>query len=164
MVLLLGNLAAFAGCMIMVAIGFVRKKEKILAAQCVQFGFLALGNLILGATAGFISGVVSIVRNLIFTRTKGTTALKLGFIAVQLLLTAFTWKGQMIECIPVLATVLFTWFLDTKSDVLFKLVIITGQAMWACYDWYYLNIVAFAFDLLTIGSNLVGLWMIRKTK
>jgi len=161
---LLGNFAAFVGCVIMVAIGFIKKKERILTAQCVQFGFLALGNLALGATAGFISGIVGIVRNLVFTKTKGSTRLKLVFIAVQLILTAFTWNGQLIEWIPVLATVLFTWFLDTKSDMLFKLVIIAGQAMWTCYDWFYLNYVAFVFDLLTIGSNLIGMLIIRKSK
>lgn len=161
---LIGNAAAFVGCIIMVAIGFIKGKEQILTAQCVQFGFLALGNLALGAMAGFISGIVSIVRNLAFTRVNGTKGLKLGFIGAQLLLTAFAWNGRMIECIPVLATVLFTWFLDTKSDVLFKLVIIGGQALWACYDWYYLNFVAFTFDLLTIGSNFIGIWMLRKSK
>ena len=159
-----GNAAAFLGCVLMVAIGFLKKKEQILVAQCVQFGFLALGNLLLGATAGAVSGAVSIVRNLVFSGRQAGTRWKVLFIGVQIALTALTWNGGLIECVPVLATVLFTWFLDTKSDVMFKIVIIGGQLLWTWYDWSYLNYVAFSFDLLTVASNLVGIAMIKKGK
>lgn len=161
--LLLGNLASLIGCLMMVLIGFIKKKERILLAQCLQFGFLGLGNLLLGATAGFISGVVSVTRNLVFYRVKGTAGLKLGFIAVQVLLTAMTWNGTLIECMPVLAAVLLTWFLDTKSDVQFKVVIIAVQVIWGIYDWHYANYVAFTADILTVLSNFIGIVMIRKS-
>ena len=84
---LLGNVLSLIGCSLMVCIGFIRRKERVLACQCVQFGFLAAGNLILGAYSGAISGIVSILRNLVFTRRGGGTLLKLGFIAVQVMLT-----------------------------------------------------------------------------
>lgn len=98
---LLDNLAALVGCVIMVAIGFIKKKERIVLAQCLQFGFLGLGNLLLGATAGFISGIVSVTRNLVFYKVKGTTGLKLIFIAAQIVLTLLTWNGSLYECLPI---------------------------------------------------------------
>lgn len=161
--ILIGNLAAFAGCMMMVLIGFIKKKERILLAQCLQFGFLGLGNLCLGATAGFISGIVSVTRNLVFYKVKGTLGLKLGFIGLQVLLTLLTWNGGLIECVPVLAAVLLTWFLDTKSDVQFKLIIIAVQVLWGIYDWHYANYVAFTADILTMLSNFIGILMIYKS-
>ena len=85
--LLLGNIAAFVGCVIMVCIGLVKKKEHILTYQCIQFAFMGLGNLALGAGAGLISNVVSILRNLVFARVKSTTGLTVGFIVVQAALT-----------------------------------------------------------------------------
>jgi hypothetical protein len=151
-----------AGCILMVAIGFVRKKERVISLQCFQFGLLGLSNLILGATSGFISGLVSVARNLIFPRTKGGLLLKLLFINVQVLLTLLMGMDGLISLLPLLAGVLFTWFIDTKSDGQLKVVIICAQVLWAVYDAYYRNYVAFSFDLMTIVANVVGILLLAK--
>jgi len=162
--LLLGNIAAFIGCMIMVGIGLVKKKEHILTAQCVQFAFMGLGNLALGAGAGFISNVVSIVRNLVFARVKNTASLKLLFIAVQAWLTVLIGGTALIEWLPVIAVVVYTWFLDIKNPIAFKLLIIGTQILWTVYDLYYRNYVAFTFDILTMISTVLGIIRIKHTK
>jgi len=162
--LLLGNITAFIGCVIMVGIGLVKKKEHILAAQCVQFAFMGLGNLALGATAGFISNVVSIVRNLVFAKVKSTTTLKLLFIAVQAWLTVLIGGTALIEWLPVIAVVAYTWFLDIKNPIAFKGLIIGTQVLWTVYDLYYRNYVAFVFDILTMVSTVIGIFRIKKEK
>ena len=105
--ILFGNLVSLAGCILMVAIGFVRKKERILTLQCFQFGLLGLSNLILGATSGFISGLVSIARNLICPRVKGGLWLKLLFINLQVLLTILVGVDGPVSLLPLIAGVLF---------------------------------------------------------
>ena len=158
----LGNAMSLIGCVLMVAIGFVRRKDRVLALQCVQFGFLAAGNLLLGAVSGFISGVVSILRNLIFPWVKNSVWLKLLFISAQVLLTLLAgWAGP-ISLLPLAAGILFTWFIDTRSDVQLKAVIIAAQMLWAVYDWHYRNFVAFTFDILTILSNITGIVMLKR--
>lgn len=157
MMLFLGNLVSMVGCVLMVLIGFVRKKERVLTLQCFQFGILGLGNLILGAYSGFISGMVSILRNLIFPRVGGGLWLKMLFIVAQVVLTLMAgWAGP-ISLLPLAAGILFTWFIDTKSDLQLKAVIIAAQVLWGCYDFYHCNFVAFTFDILTILSNLVAI-------
>lgn len=160
--LVLGNLMSLVGCVLMVLIGFVRRKERVLALQCVQFGFLAAGNLILGAASGFISGVVSILRNLIFPRTQNPFALKLVFILAQVVMTLLAGWAGIVSLLPLAAGVLFTWFIDTKSDIQLKAVIIGAQILWAVYDWHYSNYVAFTFDILTILSNLAAILMLKQ--
>ncbi len=162
--MLLGNMISLAGCVLMVAIGLLKKKEQILGAQCVQFALMGAGNLALGAVAGVVSNAVSIVRNLVFARTENTTWLKLGFIAVQAALTYAFGGGVLIEWLPVITVVVYTWFLDLKNPVTFKLMIIGCQGMWVVYDWYYRNYVAFSFDLLTIVSTIMGIAMLKKEK
>jgi hypothetical protein len=152
--LLLGNAVAMVGCVIMVLVGFLRKKEQILIAQCFQFGFLSAGNLILGGMSGFISGVVSIARNLVFARTGGSRNWKIAFIIMQTCLTFMTgWPG-VLGCLPLVSGIILTWFIDAESDLGFKLVLITAQVTWLIYDWSYRNYVAFTFDIFTILSNL----------
>ncbi len=162
--LLLGNLAAFVGCTIMVLTGLIKEKKKVLVGQCVQFSFMALGNILLGAVSGCVSNVIGFFRNLVFARTSGSRGLKIVFIVVQLILTWLTWNGSAMECLPILATVAFTWCLDTKSDILFKGVNGGGQILWAIYDFYYCNYAGFAFDILSVVSNLIGIILIRRDR
>ena len=158
-----GNLMSMVGCVLMVAIGFVRKRERIITLQCFQFGFLGLANLMLGATSGFISGMVSVARNLVFSQAKGGWQLKLLFVCAQLLLTFLAAAEDPISFLPLLAGVLFTCFIDARSDAQLKTVIIAAQILWAVYDACYRNYVALTFDILTICSNLLGIWMLFRS-
>lgn len=163
--LLLGNLLTLIGCVLMVGIGLIKEKKKILTVQCVQFGFLAAGNLCLGGVTGFIANLVSMLRNLAFARGKNVTALKLGFIFLQLVLSLCTmgesWKIWT-AWLPILAAALFTFFLDTKSEIKLKSVIIIMQGLWLIYDISIRNYVAAVFDVFTMVSTAIGIGLIKK--
>lgn len=160
--LLLGNAVSMVGCIIMVAIGFLKKKSHILAAQSVQCLFMGFGNLILGGVSGFVANIVSVIRNLVFAKWQPNLALKIGFILLQFLLSVSSLSSGWIAWLPILAAAVFTWFLDTKSEELLKIVIIGTMVLWLIYDIYYRNYVASFFDVLTILSNTMGFFMIRK--
>ena len=162
--LLLGNIVSFFGCIVMVAVGFIKNKDKIMKVQCLQFGLMGLGNLILGAMGGFVSNGVSIIRNLAFTRIGATPRMKVGFIVVQAVLTLIVGGTALIEWLPIIGMVVFVWCLDMKSAVGFKCVMMFGQSLWVIYDWYYMNYSAFAFDILTLITTVVGIVMILREK
>ena len=160
----MANLVSMIGCVMMVGVGFLQKKRTILLVQCVQFGFLAAGNLLLGAMTGFISGLVSIARNLLFLKWENTRLMKIAFVAVQLVLSLSVGINGLVDWLPVLSAVLFTWFLDVKSEVRLKLVMIAAQSMWLVYDFVYLNYVTCAFDAMTVVSNAIGIVMLLRKK
>ncbi len=160
----LGNVISFVGCLLMVAIGFLRKKEQILSVQCLQFAVMGAGNLVLGALSGTISNAVSILRNLVFARCRITVGLKVLFIVIQAGLSLGALSQGWLEWLPLLAAAIFTWFLDTKSEVTLKTVIIGTSCMWLIYDFFHWNYVAMAFDILTVCSNVIGIWMVKKEK
>lgn len=162
MTLIIGNTLAFLGCILMVLTGVIKRKDRVLYLQCVQFALMAGGNLVLGAIAGVVANSVSIIRNLIFAKTDGTKSLKILFIVVQTALTLLTGDASVLQWLPVLATVALTWALDTKNIILFKAVNIFGLIMWVIYDWNYRNYVGFSFDILSVLSNFTGIFMIRK--
>jgi len=159
---ILANAVSFIGCILMVLTGFVKKKENILWVQCVQFVFMGIAHLMLGATGGLVCCLVSIVRNIAFTKLSSTFAMKVCFIFVQVVLTFLAGSFAWIELLPIMAAVIFTWFLDLKNPVHFKIMLIFAQLMWVFYDFYYGNFSAGVFDVLTIGSNLAGIWMLLK--
>ena len=159
---LTANLISFAGCILMVLTGFIKKKENILWVQCVQFIFMGIAHLLLGAVSGLVCCVVSIARNIAFAKLPSNFWMKAGFILVQIVLTFSAASFAAIELLPILAAVVFTWFLDIKNPVYFKIVLICAQLMWLVYDFFYGNVVAGVFDVLTILSNLGGIWLIMK--
>ena len=162
--LLIGNAISMIGCLIMVAIGFLKKKSHILIAQSVQCCFMGFGNLILGGVSGFICNIVTILRNLVFVKYPVTAKLKITFIGLQLLLSLGSMSLNVITWLPLLSASLFTWFLDTASAAKLKIVILCTQVMWLIYDLYYRNYVAATFDIMTMCSNLIGLFMVIKSK
>ncbi len=146
----------------MVAVGFLKGRKKILAGQCVQYLILGTGNLVLGGISGAIADFVSIVRNLLSLKFDLKWYLKVIFIAIQIAFTAIFNNAGFIGWLPTFAACIFTWCVDSKNEFLLKLLIILAQAMWAIYDFYFKNFTTMAFDIATIISNLVGIFLIRK--
>lgn len=163
-ILILANAVSLVGCVMMVITGFLREKRQILTVQCFQFGFLSAANLLLGAMSGFFAGVVSIARNLVFSRVKSSLPLKLVFVAVQILLSAGALGKGWLEWLPLLASLVFTWIIDTRDERLLKSGLIAAQSLWFVYDLCYRNYVTMVFDVLTILTNLAGIVMLCQKK
>jgi len=162
---LIANIISFAGAILMVLIGFIKDKNKVLEAQNAQFGLLAVSNLMLGGVSGGISNVLSIIRNLICLKTGVLSRpVKALFIVVQAALTLAVNHSGLIGWLPVIAATALTMALDTKNPVTLKAVIILGQICWIFYDFAFLNYVAFAFDVMTVISNIAGIISIMHTK
>jgi hypothetical protein len=64
----------------------------------------------------------------------------------------------------IIGTTLFTLFLDVKSDVKLKVVIVISQVFWLIYDYVIMNFASLTFDVLTIISTMVGIVMILRGK
>ena len=149
----------------MVAVGIIKSKRHMLTAQCAQFGLQAVGNVLLGSVSGCVAGAVSIVRILTFTRVKKVTPwLKLGFIALQAALTWFFGATTLVQWLPVMAMIPYTWYLDTENATLFKVVNVLGVCMWLVHDiWYGIYFSVF-FDVLTIVSTAVGIYLLVRDR
>ena len=162
----LGNGIALFGAVLMAAIGLIKQRKHILAAQCVQFGIMGIANLLLGGINGFVSALVNITRNLICLKWELTTPIKIGIISIQAVLALSIDRSGVIGILPGLSACICTWFLDTTDEIKLKMVIIIAQVCWLIYDRSILNYVSFAFDIITILANLVGIVLIvrqRKT-
>ena len=161
--ILLGNLISLAGAVLMVVIGFIKRKEKVLAVQCVQVSLRGAGTRGLGGVPGALSNLVSLVRNLVCYKTGITVPLKLIFIAAQAGLSLWVNTQGLIGLLPVIAACIFTWFLDVKSDLGMKILLIGTQCLWLVYDFTIMNYVSFAFDIMCLCSNGVGIYRIRRS-
>lgn len=160
---ILANIIAFAGCMIMVLIGLIKTKRKMLIAQNIQMGLQTIANILLGGYSGAISSTLGIIRNTVTLKRELTRPIKIIFIALQGVLTIlFGNPTVLINWLPFASNAIFISMLHAKNPVVIKVSIMVSTACWIVYDLHYANYVTCAFDILTVISNLIGIFMICK--
>ena len=158
--ILLGNIISLLGSTLMVAVGFLKHKRHILAAQCVQFAIQGTAHMILGATAGFVSAITGIARNIVMTRHGGTVRVKAFFIALQAVLSLPAMSLNPITWLPLLSGGVYTWFLDLKNPTALKAMMLGVQSVWIAYDLAYRNYTGMMFDIFAVLSTAVGLMLV----
>ena len=162
--IIVANIISIISCTMMVLIGLIKNKNKILAAQCVQFTLMGVSHYLLGGMGGVIATVVSIIRNLVFFKCKPSVPLKLLFVVLSVVLSLGTVTFNPITWLPILATSLFTWVIDSEDIIKFKKVMIITVCMWFVYDAVHLNFISAAFDAFTVVSTGYSIWQIKKEK
>lgn len=160
--IIVANIISIVSCTMMVLIGLIKNKNKILAAQCVQFTLMGVSHYLLGGMGGVWATVVSILRNLAFFKFKVTVPLKILFVALSVVLSLGTVTLNPITWLPILATSLFTWVIDSEDIIKFKNVMILTVCMWFVYDAVHLNFISAAFDAFTVFSTGYSVWQIKK--
>lgn len=150
------------GGLLMMLVGLLKRKDHMLIGQCAQFSLQGISHFLVGSVSGGISTTVGIVRILVFSWVKVTALLKLGFILLQLVLTWWSGADTLLEWLPMLAMVAYTWYLDTENVVLFKLVNLLGSSLWLAHDVAYGLYTLVVFDILTICSLIIGIIRVMK--
>ena len=162
--LILGNIVALIASLLMVYSGIVKSKKKILNIQNVQMGLLAISNAILGGVTGAIINAIGIVRNLLCYYNKFTIPAKIVISAASAILTIIFNNMGIIGYIPCIAIVVYTWLIDIKDIVSFKILIIFTMVLWAIYDFIIKSYTSCAFDIFTIVTNVIAIVKIKKVK
>ena len=162
--IILGNIVSLIGCTVMVLIGLIKNKERYIVMQTLQFGLNALSHFLLGGYGGTVASLVSVVRNIIISKWKCTTKIKIALIALQAVFTISTITSNPITWIPIIAAGMFTWYIDTKDVMWFKWVIIITLVMWAVYDIYHHNYVSVWFSAFTCITNGISMVKIHKER
>ena len=162
--ILLGNLVSLVGCIVMVLIGFIKNKDRYIVMQTLQFLLNALSHFLLGGYGGSIAALVSVFRNLIIAKWKCTVGLKIAVIVLQVVLSVSTITANPITWLPIISTVMFTWYVDTEDVMWFKWVIIITLSMWIVYDLCHQNYVSIWFSIFTIITNGISMVKIHKER
>ena len=162
--IIIANVISIISCTMMVLIGLIKSKNKILLSQCVQFTLMGVSHYLLGGMGGVVATVVSTLRNLVFFKFKVSVPLKVLFVVLSVVLSLGTVTINPITWLPILATSLFTWVIDSEDIIKFKNVMILTVCMWLVYDAYHLNFVSAAFDAFTVVSTGYSVWAIKKER
>lgn len=161
---IIGNIITFIGSLVMTASGFLKEKKAILLSQSLMYVLLGTGMLFLGGITGACVDFVNVGRNLYTLKYELTTKVKLICIALEVLLTICFNRSGLLGCLPVTTSVLITWTLSSKDEVVLKAAFILCQIMWAVYDVSIRNYATFVFDVVSIITTLIGIWRVRMAR
>ena len=159
----IGNIIALIASILMVLAGLQKKKKKILFIQIIQIALSVISNLVLGGYTGAIINALSCVRDILCYKDKMGTKEKIIIIILAVGLSlAFNNLGW-IGLLPLIATVVYISFMNTKDVVKFKLLIIFSMVMWLIYDLYIKSYTSGVFDFMSVIANIVAIWQIKRT-
>lgn len=161
---LLGNIISLFGACILVALGFIKRRDKILFVQCIQIGVMGVANYVIGGVTGAVSNVLAILRNVFCLKRELTLLSGFAFTAAQALLTIFLNDKGFLGWLPFFSNLIYNLMINTKDEIKLKLSIILSVLCWVVYDFALQNYVSFVFNILSIGSNLCGIFMLQKAQ
>lgn len=159
--IVIGNMIAFIASILMVFAGLQKKKKKILFIQIIQIALSVISNLVLGGYTGAIINAVSCVRDILCYKDKMGNKEKIIIIVLAVGLSITFNNLGWIGLLPVVATVLYIIFMNTKDVVRFKYLIIFSMIMWLVYDIYIKSYTSGIFDFMSVIANLIAICQIK---
>ena len=160
--IIIGNIIALIASILMVLAGLQKKKKKILFIQIIQIALSVISNLVLGGYTGAIINALSCVRDILCYKDKMGTREKIIIIILAVGLSLIFNNLGWIGLLPLIATVVYISFMNTKDVVKFKLLIIFSMVMWLIHDLYINSYTSGVFDFASIIANLIAIWQIKK--
>lgn len=160
--IVIGNIIALAGSLLMVYTGLIKKKDKIIFWQTIQIGLMIISNLVLGGITGAITNAISCVRNILCYKNKLTKIAKTVLIIISVIFGILFSNFGLIGLIPIICTIVYILFMDVQDVVKFKVLIIFTMAMWFIYDLYIKSYSSAIFDFMSIITNAFSIYKINK--
>ena len=164
MTLIIGNIIALIGSLLMVYSGIIKDKKKILFVQSIQILLFIISNLVLGGITGAIINLIGFIRNLLCYYDKYNNLEKIIITIVSIILTIVFNNLGIIGYLPLIAIVAYNLFMTTKNIYFFKYLILFTMVMWSIYDFTIKSYTSFAFDLFTIIANIISLLSLNKKR
>lgn len=164
MTIIIGNTIALIGSLLMVYVGLLKKKKKIIFVQTIQISLLVVSNIILGGITGAITNAISCLRNILCYKNKYDKKIKIGLIILSVVLSLSFNNLGFIGLLPVISNVLYTWLMDIKSVIKFKYLVALTLLLWFIYDLYIMSYTSALFDLLSSVTNIIGIYKIKKQR
>lgn len=160
----IGNIVALFGSLLMVYTGKIEEKKKIIYVQTIQITLLIISNLILGGITGAIINAISCIRNILCYKDKLKTKEKIILVLLSASLSIYFNNLGIIGLLPLIANVIYTILMDMKNVVKFKILIIFTLILWFIYDLHIKSYSSSVFDFMTIMTNIVAIYKLTNSK
>ena len=164
MPVIIANIIDLVASLIQVASGSIKKKAQILVVQIVQLLMQAVSMLLAGGVTGAISNVLSCYRNYLCYKEKLNKFWKAALITASVVMTILFNDQGLLGILPAAICAVYIIFMDVKDPVKFKLLVTLSFVPWIFYHFILGLYVAAIFDVATVISNCITLFLMLRDK
>lgn len=164
MTVIIANVIDLIAAFLQIGSGSIKQKSRILVVQIIQLLLQAVSMLLLGGVTGAVSNVLSCYRNYLCYKEKLNTLWKVILIAASIGMTVFLNEQGFLGIIPAAVCTVYIIFMDVKDPVKFKLLVMLSFVPWMFYHFILKSYVGAIFDIATILTNAVTLYVMVKEK
>jgi hypothetical protein len=152
--LLIGNAIMLIASLIMVGLGLIREKKKIILFQTFQIILMAIGSIFLCSVPGAVINLFACVRNMLAYHDKLNKNNKLILIILSVGFSlAFNNLGIW-GLFPIISSILYICLVDTKDVSKYKLLEVISTSLWLVHDIHIFAYTCVVFDVFTIFTNV----------
>lgn len=162
MKLIVANILGLVSALILIYMGSIKEKNKVLKFQIVQSTFGASCDLILGGYPSVITGILNIIRNILVTKKLFNKIYMFILLVLATISITYFNKLGLIGLIPLANFIFYTIFIDTKDNIIFKYVFIISMITWVIYDFIIKAYSSSIFDLFTVITAIYTLIKMKK--
>ena len=160
--LIVGNIIALLASLLFAYSGILKKKQKILIVQIIQKALSTISNIILKGYSGAIVHAISLIRNIICYYDKLSFIVKVIISLLTIILTFIFNNVGIIGILPLISSLIYLWFMDTKDIIKFKYLMLITIILWGIYDLTIKSYTSFAFNVFSGITTLISIVQIKK--
>jgi len=158
--LVCGNIVALIASTLMVCSGIIKDRKKTIYIQTIQIIAFVISNLILGGYTGAIVNFISLARNYWCYKDSLTKIKKIVLIILSVVFSLLFNNLGLIGLLPIISTVFFTYYIDTKSIIKLKLLIVFASILWLIHDILLYSYTSAIFNFFTILGTTITIYQL----
>lgn len=160
----IANIIALIGSIFMVVASYVKSDKMCVLLQSIQIFMFIISNILLKGLTGVIINTLSLVRNILTYKKKLNTFIKYALLVVIVVLSVIFNNLGIVGYLPLIGTIVFTIFIDSKSNFKFRASLTFSIFMWLIYDTYIMSYSSAIFDFFSLVGGFISIFKMKKIK
>jgi len=140
---------------------FGKSTKQILLLQTISFFFKTIHYYLLGGISGFLTSLISMIRNLIFYKIKESRIWTILFIVIYIIIGIVTLK-HIYTLLPVIATITYTLIINYNNPKYLRYGIFLTSLTWLIYNIYINSYSGIIIQTIMIISNIIAIIKLDK--
>ncbi len=138
-----------------------KTSKQILYLQTISFFFKGIHYYLLNGISGFITSIISMIRNLLFSKIKSNKIGAIIFIVIYILVGIITYQN-LYSILPVLATITYTIIINKDNPNYLRWGMFLTSLIWLDYNICIISYSGIITQIIALISNLIAIIKLDK--
>lgn len=157
----MGQILGFIYALFLILSNFGKSTKQILFLQTISFFFKTLHYYLLGGISGFLTSLISMIRNIIFYKIKESKIWVVFFIIIHIIIGIITLKS-IYTLLPVFATIIYTLIINYNNPKYLRYGIFITSLTWLIYNIYIISYSGIIIQIIMLISNIIAIIKLDK--